>query len=80
MQLFQCDICEEQVTEPLRASISFERTPEELEELAAGRNLAAKAQFLGQVQRLRLKDAARVQKSLDFCRKCYDKFKAEYGA
>lgn len=70
-RLYQCNKCGENTVEPLRVKIVFERTPEEIKELMAAQNMPLGSEHI-------VKQASIVEKHLDLCRKCYDKFKKEY--
>ena len=72
MQLYECDICKKTTTEPLRVRITFERTPEEIKELMAAQDMPLGSEHI-------IKQASMVNKHLDFCRKCYDKFVETYN-
>ena len=72
MQLYECDICKKATTEPLRVRITFERSPEEIKELMAAQDMPLNTEHI-------IKQASMVNKHLDMCRKCYDKFVSEYN-
>ena len=71
-KLFQCDKCGASVTEPLRVRLTFERTPEEIQALMAAQDMPLGSEHI-------IKQASMVNKHLDMCRKCYDRFVAEYN-
>ena len=73
MQLYQCDKCKKQTTDPLMVCIMFDRSPEEVTELMAANNFPATEEA-----REKMKDGSVVTKDLDLCRDCYDKLKSEW--
>lgn len=72
-KLYKCDKCGEHTTEPLRVAATMERTPEEIREIMAANELVDNA-----YDRYRAKQASLVNKHLDLCRKCFDKFREDY--